>query len=165
MLLTSSWRSLASSSLRVQGAPLSHPAVPPWRSPVPPRRSRDLPPITLQRAPPHSSRALPPRPPPRPLVMGVGDSTSRGRPLSLSSSSSDDDEFVGVVEGGVPAARAAGTPRPAAPGALVARFSSPSRVLPAPVPAAARRGRPLGPGASADLTARRPLLPSAKDNH
>jgi hypothetical protein len=60
------------------GRPLSCLPVPPWRSLVPPRRSRALLLMNPQRAPPCPPRELPPRPPLRPMVTGVGDSTSRG---------------------------------------------------------------------------------------
>jgi hypothetical protein len=73
MPLTSGWRSPASSSSRVQGAPLS-------RSPAPPRRPRAPPPMATQQVAPRPPRALPRRPPPRPVVIGVGDSTSREGP-------------------------------------------------------------------------------------
>jgi hypothetical protein len=62
----------------------------------------------------------------------------------------------------VPVARAAGTPRPAAPGAPAAGFSSSPCALPAPAPVAARRGQPLGLGAWAGRTARCPRSPSTK---
>jgi hypothetical protein len=62
----------------------------------------------------------------------------------------------------VPATRAAGTLRHAAPGAPTAGLSSPSCAPPAPAPIAAQRGQPLGLGAWANRTARRPQLPSAK---
>jgi hypothetical protein len=61
-----------------------------------------------------------------------------------------------------PAARAAGTPHSVAPGAPVAGCSSPSGVRPAPAPVAVRRGRPLGPGAWAGQTVRRPRSLSAE---
>jgi hypothetical protein len=99
---------------------------------------------------------------------GGGLHLSGGRPASLSSSSSSssssDEEFAGVVGGGGAGGESAGTPRSAAPGALAARFFSPSRALPAPAPATARRKRSPGPEASADLIARRPPSPSADDN-
>jgi hypothetical protein len=61
----------------------------------------------------------------------------------------------------VPAARAAGTPRPTAPGAPAAGFSSPSCAPPSLALAAAQRGWPPGPGASVDSTVRHPRSPSA----
>jgi hypothetical protein len=63
----------------------------------------------------------------------------------------------------VPAARAAGTPRPAALGAPAAGFSSPSYAPPSPAPAAARRWRPPGHRALVDPTVRRTQSPSAND--
>jgi hypothetical protein len=84
------------------------------------------------------------------------------RPPSLSSfSSSSNDELSRVAGERVPAARAAGTPRPAASGAPAAGFSSPSYAPPSLAPTAARRGRPPGHGAPVDLTVRRSLPPSA----
>jgi hypothetical protein len=60
-------------------------------------------------------------------------------------------------EGRALAAHTADTPRFLAP---AAGFSFPSYVSPAPVPAAARRGRPPGPEASVDPTARHQQSPS-----
>jgi hypothetical protein len=95
---------------------------------------------------------------------GGGFHLSAGaRPPSLSSSSSSsDDEFSGVVGGRAPAAHAASTPRSLAPGALVVRSCSPSCARPAPVPVAARLGRPSGLRAWVGQTARRPWSPSTK---
>jgi hypothetical protein len=60
-----------------------------------------------------------------------------------------------------PAAHAAGTPHPAAPGVPVVGFSSPSYAPPFLALAAARRGRSPGPGALVDPTVRHPRSPSA----
>jgi hypothetical protein len=62
-------------------------------------------------------------------------------------------------------ARATGTPHPAVPGAPTTGFSSPSCAPPTPTPVAARRGRPLGLGAWASQTARRPRSPSTNGTH
>jgi hypothetical protein len=62
----------------------------------------------------------------------------------------------------VPAARAAGTPHPAVPGAPAAGSSAPSCAPPALAPAAMPRACALGLGAWAGRTARRPRPPSAR---
>jgi hypothetical protein len=178
MPLTSGWRSPASSSSRVQGAPLSRLPAPLWRSLAPPWRPRAPPLMTLQRVPPRPPRALPPWPPPRPVETGVGDSTSREGPtprhsLLLPPPSSPPPppptppppstrSSSASPRGRAPAARAAGTPHYPAPRAPAVRFSSPSCAPSAPVPVAARSGQPPGLGASAGQTARRPLSPSTK---
>jgi hypothetical protein len=88
----------------------------------------------------HPHRSL--LPPPRPMM---SSSESRGER--------------------VPAARAAGTPRPVAPGAPGAGFSSPSCASPSLAPATARRGRPPEHGSSVDPTVKRPRSPPAIDIH
>jgi hypothetical protein len=80
VLLTSIWRSLVSSSSRVQRAPQWCPPAPPWRSPAPSRCSRAPPLMTRWQAPPRPPRAPAPRPPLRPVATGAGDSTSQGGP-------------------------------------------------------------------------------------
>jgi hypothetical protein len=98
------------------------------------------------------------------LGEGARDSTSQGgaphrSPLLPPLPTTSSPELPGER---VPAARTAGTPRSAAPGAPAAGFSSPSCVPPAPAPVAARRRQPLGLGAWAGRTARRPRSPSTK---
>jgi hypothetical protein len=150
--------------LEGSGAPLSRLPAPPWRSLVPPRRSRALPLKTLQREPPRPPRALPPWPPPRLVVTGVGDSTSRGGiPPSLSSSSShSDDDFASVIGGegeslllAQPILLVLLLPVPAPPDSLLLHARRPL-LLPPLCPAAR---------ASADPIARRPLSPFAKWHH
>jgi hypothetical protein len=63
----------------------------------------------------------------------------------------------------VPAARTDDTPRPAVPDAPATEFSSLSCAPPAPAPVVAPRAEPLGLGAWAGRTARRPRSPSAKN--
>jgi hypothetical protein len=64
----------------------------------------------------------------------------------------------------VPAAHAAGTPRPAVPSAPAAGSSSPSSVPPALAPTTAPRARPLGLGAWAGQTTQHLRSPYAKND-
>jgi hypothetical protein len=160
VLLTSSWRTPASSSSRAQGAPPSNPPAPPWCPRTPP-------PITRWREHPRPRRALAPRPPPRPVVTGLGDSTSlRGPPprslpplpcLPTMSSSVP-------TEGRVPITHAVGTLHHIDPGAPAARASSPLRAPPAPCSGAAWRGQPIRPGTLAGSTTRRARSPSVDES-
>jgi hypothetical protein len=98
---------------------------------------------------------------------GVGDSTSRGGaphrsplpppppPSTMNSPGSPGER--------APTTHAAGTPRSVALGAPAARSSSPSGARPGPASVAAWRGRPLGPGAWAGQTVRRPRSPSTEE--
>jgi hypothetical protein len=89
------------------------------------------------------------------------------RPTSLTSSfSSDDDEFACVVGGGGESLLLAQSVLLVLLLPVLLPPDSPLlRASPAPVPVVARRRRPLGPGVLVDPTVRRPLVPSAKDNH
>jgi hypothetical protein len=170
LLLTSWWRSPASSSSRVQEAPLGCPSSPPWRpqvsprcSSAPPRRVRPPPLTARRRTSLRQPRAPAPLPPPRPVATGVRDSTSQGRPAPHHSplpppppTSSQESP-----EGRVLAARAADTPHFLVPNAPAVGFPSPSYAPPAPAPAATRRGWPHWPGASVGLNARHPQSPFA----
>jgi hypothetical protein len=68
-------------------------------------------------------------------------------PSLYSSYPSPDDEYSEVARGGNPAARAAGIPRPAVPGAPAAGSSAPSYAPPALAPASVPRVHALGLGA------------------
>jgi hypothetical protein len=64
----------------------------------------------------------------------------------------------------VPAARAAGTPHPSAPGAPGVRSHAPSSALPAPVPVAAPRAHVPGLGVWAGQTVQCSQPPSARED-
>jgi hypothetical protein len=142
-LLTSRRRSRASSSSRVQRTPLwrlspppRHPQTPPKHAPALPRRAPLLPRTARWRVLPRPPRAPAPLPPLQLLATGVEVSTSRGEPtprcfllLPLPTTRTPRSPGEKVL-----AARAAGTPRPAVPGAPAAGSSAPSCALPALAP-------------------------------
>jgi hypothetical protein len=147
---------------------------PPPRSPTPPWCSPALlqcvrPPLLTARrqAPPRPPRAPTPPPPLRPLAAGAEDSTSRGGrpPRSPLPPPRPTTSSPGSLGERFPAARAAGTPHLAAPGAPAAKVSSPSYAPLFLALATARRGRPPGHEVLEDPSARRPRSPFANGIH